>query len=211
MGCDSFFVNTFEEALYLRGLCPKSDIYLLNGLVNINEDEIIEIFKYDISPVLNSVDELKKLSNFKFPIHKRVAVTLHFDTGINRLGIKENQILTVKEICRKNMIKVKCIMSHLIASDEKTILNLKQKLKFEKITKNFPKVIFSLSNSNAINNHKSMNYGMVRSGGSIYGVTSNDFLQSFSLYARVLQIKTVDRNINHFGYNSTFKTKGEKK
>ena len=39
VGCDSFFVNTFEEALYLRGLCPKSDIYLLNGLVNINEDE----------------------------------------------------------------------------------------------------------------------------------------------------------------------------
>ena len=39
----------------------------------------------------------------------------------NAIVVKENQILTVKEICRKNMIKGKCIMSHLIASDEKTI------------------------------------------------------------------------------------------
>jgi len=97
-------------------------------------------------------------------------------------------------------------MSHLIASDEKTILNKEQKKKFDEIIKNFPNAIFSISNSNAIINYKSMNYGMVRSGGNIFGVTSDDFTQSFDLYARVLQITRAEECLNHFGYNSTFKS-----
>jgi alanine racemase len=51
-----------------------------------------------------------------------------------------------------------------------------------------------------------MNYGMVRSGGNIFGVTSDDFTQSFDLYARVLQITRAEECLNHFGYNSTFKS-----
>ena len=69
--------------------------------------------------------------------------------------------------------------------------HLHQLNKFDEITKNFPNAIFSISNSKAIINYESMNYDMVRSGGNIFGVTSNDFKQSFSLYARVLQIAKV--------------------
>ena len=53
-------------------------------------------------------------------------------------------------------------MSHLIASDENTALNKIQKEKFDRIIKFFPDSIHSLSNSNAIIKHKSLNYGMVR-------------------------------------------------
>ena len=35
---------------------------------------------------------------------------------------------------------------------------------------------------------------------------SNKFKQSFALYARVLQIAKAEENLNHFGYNSTFKS-----
>ena len=39
-----------------------------------------------------------------------------------------------------------------------------------------------------------MNYDMVRSGGNILGVTSNEFKQSFALYARVLQIAKAEEH-----------------
>ena len=46
-------------------------------------------------------------------------VTLHFDTGINRLGIEEQEIIQVIEYCKKFRIKVFCVMSHFASADEK--------------------------------------------------------------------------------------------
>ena len=206
IGCNSFFLNSIKETLHLRKICRNSDIYLLNGLVNINYEEIKEVLDKNITPVINSLEELKKLIKLKKSHSDSIKISLHFDTGINRLGIRQNELVKIKDICKQNNIKVKCVMSHLIASDEKTILNKEQKKKFDEITKNFPYAILSISNSNAIINDKSMNYDMVRSGGNIFGVTSNKFKQSFALYARVLQIAKAEENLNHFGYNSTFKS-----
>ena len=206
IGCNSFFLNSMEETLHLRQICGNSDIYLLNGLVNINHKEIKEVLDKNITPVINSLEELEKLIKLKRSCGDCIKISLHFDTGINRLGIRQNELVKIKDICKQNDIKVKCVMSHLIASDEKTILNKEQKKKFDEITNNFPNAIFSISNSNAIINDKSMNYDMVRSGGNIFGVTSNKFKQSFALYARVLQIAKAEENLNHFGYNSTFKS-----
>ena len=206
IGCKSFFLNTFKEALYLRKICPSLDIYLLNGLVNINYEDMEEVLDKNIIPVINSSEELEKLVKFKKNNDDCINISLHFDTGINRLGIRQSELANIINTCKKNHIKVKCVMSHLIASDEKTILNKEQKIKFDEIIKNFPNAIFSISNSNAIINYKSMNYGMVRSGGNIFGVTSDDFAQSFDLYARVLQITRAEECLNHFGYNSTFKS-----
>ena len=211
IGCNSFFLNSIKETLHLRKICGNSDIYLLNGLININHNEIKEVLDKNITPVINSLEELEKLIKLKRSRGDCIEISLHFDTGINRLGIRQNELVQIKNICKQNDIKVKCVMSHLIASDEKTILNKEQKKKFDEITKNFPNAIFSISNSNAIINDKSLNYDMVRSGGNIFGVTSNEFKQSFGLYARVLQIAKAEENLNHFGYNSTFKSTGFKR
>jgi len=206
IGCKSFFLNSIKEALYLRKICRNSDIYLLNGLININLKDIEEVLDNNIIPVINSSEELEKLIKLKKNYDGCINISLHFDTGINRLGIRQNELVEIKGTCKQNGIKVKCVMSHLIASDEETILNKEQKNKFDEIVKNFPNAIWSISNSNAIINDKSMNYGMVRSGGNIFGVTSDDFIQSFCLYSRVLQVAKADKHLNHFGYNSTFKS-----
>ena len=171
----------------------------------------MKIFEKNIIPVINSLEELLQFVKFKNKIKDSLNVTLHFDTGINRLGIKQNELQQIKNICKENRINIQCVMSHLIASDEETYLNKEQNEKFKKIINNFPKAIYSISNSNAIINYKNMNYGMVRSGGNIFGVTSRYFDQTFGLFARVIQKKTVNEAINHFGYNSTFKSKKLKK
>ena len=38
IGCNSFFLNSIKETLHLRKICGNSDIYLLNGLININHN-----------------------------------------------------------------------------------------------------------------------------------------------------------------------------
>ena len=129
IGCNSFFLNSIKETLHLRKICKNSDIYLLNGLVNINRKEIKEVLDKNIIPVINSLEELEKLIKLKINGSDCIKISLHFDTGINRLGIRQNELVKIKDICKQNDIKVKCVMSHLIASDEKTILNREQKKK----------------------------------------------------------------------------------
>ena len=146
-------------------------ISVLNGLVNINHKDIKEILDKNITPVINSLEELEKLIKLKNNRRDYIKISLHFDTGINRLGIRQNELVKIKNICKQNDIKVKCVMSSLNCLRRKNNLNKEQK-KFNEITKNFPNAIFSISNSNAIINDKSMNYDMVRSGGNIFGVTS---------------------------------------
>ena len=58
IGCNSFFLNSIKETLHLRKICRNSDIYLLNGLVNINYEEIKEVLDKNITPVINSLEEL---------------------------------------------------------------------------------------------------------------------------------------------------------
>ena len=126
-GCKSFFLNSIDETLHLRKICGISDIYLLNGLANISHKDIKKVLEKNITPVINSLDELEKLIKIKKSRDDCINISLHFDTGINRLGIRQNELEKIRDICKQNGIEVKCVMSHLIASDEKTILNKQQK------------------------------------------------------------------------------------
>ena len=89
VGCNSFFLNSIKETLHLRKICKNSDIYLLNGLVNINHKEIKEVLDKNIIPVINSLEELEKLIKLKRNLSDCIKISLHFDTGINRLGIRK--------------------------------------------------------------------------------------------------------------------------
>ena len=210
-GCSFFFLNSLSEAIYIRKISQKSELFLLNGVIDKNYIEIKKIFQHKISPVINSMEELEKIIDYKKGIKNDLNVSLHFDTGINRLGIEISLAEQIKNLCKSNNLNIKCVMSHLIASDENTALNKIQKKKFDRIIKFFPDSIHSLSNSNAIIKHKSLNYGMVRSGGNIFGLNSDEFRPVFSFFAKILQIKKAEELINHFGYNSTFKAKNIKK
>ncbi len=210
-GCKFFFLNSLNEAIYIRRISKNSELFLLNGVIDSSSKNLKNIYENKISPVINSTEELYTIINFKKKYEKNINISLHFDTGINRLGIEISKIKKIKDLCKLNKLKVKCVMSHLIASDEKNILNIFQKKKFDELRKAFPNSIHSLSNSNAINNLKSFNYDMVRSGGNIFGLNSSDYKPAFSFFGKVLQIKKAEDSTNHFGYNSTFKSKNIKK
>ena len=93
MGCQDFFLTNLRETLKVRKECSKSNIILLNGLINLQKDEIKKVFHNNIIPTINSLDELKKFNNLSKKFSFKPKITLHFDTGINRLGIDEQEIM----------------------------------------------------------------------------------------------------------------------
>ncbi len=213
IGCQDFFLTNLGESLKVRKECNKSNIILLNGLINLTENEIKKIFHNKIIPTINSLDELKKfyeLSKNQIPIPK---VTLHFDTGINRLGIDQVETNQVIEYCKKFQIQVFCVMSHLASADEKqNQFNNEQNLKFKKIIKDFPDAIHSIANSHAIINLNKIEYNLVRTGGCVFGtIETKPFKNVVELYAKILQIKFIENSKQSYGYNQTFQSKTKKK
>ncbi len=213
IGCHDFFLTNLGESLKVRKECSKSNIILLNGLINLKENEIKKIFENKIIPTINSLDELKKfyeLSKSQTPIPK---VTLHFDTGINRLGIDQVETNQVIEYCKKFQIQVFCVMSHLASADEKqNQFNNEQNLKFKKIIKDFPDAIHSIANSHAIINLNKIEYNLVRTGGCVFGtIETKPFKNVVELYAKILQIKFIENSKQSYGYNQTFQSKTKKK
>ena len=86
--CNIFFVATLTEAIELRSVNKKISIYALNGL---NENSIKIFHKYNIIPVVNNLAQLKKAESFSFNKKKPLKIALHFDTGMSRLGLDEEQ------------------------------------------------------------------------------------------------------------------------
>ena len=208
MVADIFFLATLEEAITIRKINSKGNVYVLNGLENNN----LDIFKkYKIIPILISLEELKQFIKSKF-YKTKFQIGIHIDTGLNRLGIKI-QDLSIKDTKK---LELTLLMSHLSSADEyNNHYNDLQNKKFQSIFNYFKSIKFkSLANSAGILNKK-YHYDLIRPGITLYGGYDNFKLKKLMsinsviiLKAKVLQIKTLKKN-TFVGYNQTYKTKKE--
>ncbi len=198
--CMSFFVATLEEGLRLKNKNKSIKIYVLNGLQDYN---LNKYFNSNLIPVINSIEEYEKIKK------TRLKFAIHFDTGINRLGVPVQKINKI-DFKNKN---IQLIISHLSSADEyKNSYNLKQKKIFTKLKNKFNnEVIFSLANSHGSVLSKSFLYDMIRPGIGIYGGFENNKLGKniknvINLKGKIIQIKNIQKN-QYVGYSRTYKTK----
>ena len=204
-GCRHFFVATIEEAIKIRKKNLKGNLYVLNG---IDENEIKLSIEKKIIPIINSTDELKILSNKIQNLKYKLKIGIHIDSGINRLGIKNNELKYQKF----KSLEIVILISHLASSDEKNNSynnfqnnNFYSSFKFFKIVK-----YKSLVNSMGILLSKKFHYDLTRPGISLYGGHYNTKLKKIikpviKLKARVIQIKKLEKN-EFVGYNQSYKT-----
>ena len=76
----------YDKKLYV--IDQKTDnIFILNGLVVKN---IKLIRKYNLIPVVNNLEQLEKIENFQIKYKIKIKIAIHFDTGMSRLGL-DNQ------------------------------------------------------------------------------------------------------------------------
>ncbi len=198
-GARAFFVATIDEGIEIRALLPDIEIYTLNGFVQTARDVYQE---YNLTPVLNSLHDIKT--------YGRGAAILHFDTGMNRLGIPADEAeMITSDLSILNDIDVRCAMSHFVSSEEtQNPMNAEQFARFQTIMMHFPNANFSMCNSGGVFLSSDYHLDMVRPGIALYGGHPSDFVAEnpmnpvVSLNVPVLQIHGVKEG-ETAGYNST--------
>ncbi|HTK85605.1 MAG TPA: alanine racemase [Patescibacteria group bacterium] len=190
--CPFYFVATFGEALRLRALTRKP-VAVLNGMFGVEIDDAIH---RQIMPVINS---LASVADWKAAAAKHqipLPVILHFDTGMNRLGMGADE--TAKLLSDTSLLKgldVKVVMSHFSCADEEGHPATPQQYdRFTALTGEFPKAVASLANSSGIFGDVRYHFGMVRPGMAVYGLnptpeTSNPMRPVVTLETRILQTR----------------------
>lgn len=221
LGIKEFGLATLGEALQLRNEIPDGEFEasVFSELQFENEDCREIYLNQRIQPVLSSISDLKIFlqdKNFKnFPL------LLHFNTGMNRLGIEVNEIeectKLIKASGRKSIFH---LMTHFACASNsmKTNSHNKRQLKnWEKLKADIKSSGLdiektSISNSGAIEQGIGLEETHIRPGLMLYGPTSLiPPLREKSLWkgsnisslkAEVLKVFEVDRG-QPIGYGAT--------
>ena len=180
-----------DEGVELR----KSQIALPIMVMNATEESYATLISHSLEPVVYSVSILKSLAAFLNG--KTCSVHLEIETGMNRLGIEQQNLEEVISILKVNKnINVASIFSHLAGADDPTHdeYSQVQLTLFEAAYKAISEAltvepIRHILNSPGILRLKEFQLDMVRLGIGLYGV--NPTSQSFDQLQPVATLKTV--------------------
>lgn len=137
-----------------------------------------EIYSLRVLELFTTQLQLKGIQR-KYPIHLKI------ETGMHRLGFKENEIEELLEILKKYNVKVASIFSHLSSSDipEEREYTVYQIETFKRISE---KIISGLDyrplrhilNSSGITNYTDYQFDMVRIGIGMIGISPTPEIKS---------------------------------
>lgn len=178
--CPFYFVATLDEAIALRKLTAKP-IAALGGLYSGAEKEYLA---HQIIPVMNSADEIERKA-YEGPS------IWHFETGMNRLGIRPEDVPMLIE---NGYSAPFMVMQHFACADEHHALNETQAANFMRLAQHFPDAKRSICNSAAIFRNPHWHADMVRPGMALYGLNPtpdqpNPMRRVVTLETRLLQVK----------------------
>ncbi len=215
-GCRTFFVAHAGEGKILRGaIGNQPNIYVLSGP---SPQDTALFFGSTLKPVINSLtqarDWLKSIDGVKRP--PRTA--LHFDTGMNRLGIPNSETeVFVKEDGLLDALNIDLVMSHLAcASMPDHPLNKQQLNTFKRTAAQMPMVNLSLANTGGVYLGKPYHFKLVRPGIGLFGGSATNQPKKenvrpvVEIHAPVLQIKNIKKG-ETLGYDALFTAKTDMK
>jgi len=162
-GCQSFFVATPEEGLSLRDtIGESSEIFVLNGA---SESELPDVLQKQLTPVLSSLQQVNSYLASRAKYNR--STCLHFDTGMNRLGMEWDEWAAIAQTALAQ--KPTLVMSHLACADEPDHpMNAYQLDVFHQMTDGIstPR---SLSATGGILMGKDYHFDLTRPGIGLYG------------------------------------------
>ncbi len=209
---DYFAVAYANEGIALRKAGIKTSILVLHPqIIDFKKliEHCLEPNLYSIRVLVSFIEVAKSKKLKDFPVH------LKFNTGLNRLGFRSEDIdAIVSKLEETTSIKVASIFSHLVASEDlsekefsehqieafKSIIN-KFRLKYQPL--------FHMANTSGILNYPNAHFDMVRMGISLYGFANdkkfnNQLRNVASLKSIISQIHIIEKG-NSVGYNRAFK------
>ena len=219
LGVDYFAVAYAKEGVVLRDAGITSPILVLHPLPS-GFDMIIErclepsIYSEHILDTF--LETAKRHGQKDYPIH------LKFNTGLNRLGFKKDQVSQLIEKLTPRMeVKVVSIFSHLAATEDKNereftlgqINTFKEiALEVEKLLGYHPKR--HILNTSGIINYAEAQFDMVRSGIGLYGYGNEARIDAelrpiATLKTIISQLHVLEVN-ESVGYNRAYKVGSQK-
>ena len=217
LGADYLAVAYTSEGKHLRNAGIELPILVLHPQ-SVNIEELIE---YGLEPSLYSefvlrefIHTASKSGQKGYPVH------IKFNTGLNRLGFSEDEVIMVRDyLLESNAVKAASFFSHLAASEDwkERDFTLAQIHTFRRIASYLfheigYKPLLHISNTSGIFNYPKSNFDMVRSGIGLYGF-SNDPELDRNLRP-IGTLKTIISQIHYLeagetvGYNRAFRAKG---
>lgn len=195
-GCRTFFVATTAEAHEVRTLAPKSEIFVLDGLMPGGADGLLSA---SAQPVLSSLPEVREWAAAGRQTGKPLACALHLDSGLNRLGLADGEVRALaSEPELLNALDVRLVMSHLACADDPADpKNEDQRRRFDELQSILPDGIGrSLAASDGLMLGKAYHYDLVRPGYALYGGQAfrggpTPVKPVVGVQARILQVRDV--------------------
>lgn len=176
------------------------------------------IIDYNLEPEIYSfrVLELFNEQLIRKGIHQRYPIHIKLETGMHRLGFKEEEINELANRLQNMNVKVKSIFSHLSSADDPLAkeYTLKQIKKFDRVSTILRQQLTEIPlrhilNTSGIVNFTEYQFDMVRIGIGMVGVSSNPEIKK--LLKNAVGLKTVISQISEIengdsvGYNQKFK------
>ncbi len=199
-GCRTFFVATSGEGLALRYILPAAEIVVLNGP---SRDSVSLILDASLSPALNSLHQIDLWRHSGGDGDEAASAYLHFDTGMNRLGLGPDETETLfADPSHLHDISISTVMSHLACADTpEDPMNAAQLTAFQDIRARLETLIgpvrASLANSPGVFLGPEYHFDLVRPGAALFGLapqagTRNPMRQTVEIYTKILQVRSVD-------------------
>ena len=214
LNADYFAVAYVKEGVALREAGITKPILVLHP----QPISFISLIDYSLEPSIYSLKVLEEfISAVTQELQTNYPIHIKFNTGLNRLGFKENQIDDIHALISKTKaIKVKSIFSHMAASEDEREKEFtkSQITSFNHISANFIKHLghvpmCHMCNTSGILNFPEAHFDMVRSGIGLYGFGNSDLEDKN--FRPIATLKSVISQIHDIkigetvGYNRAYK------
>jgi len=195
-GCRTFFVARLSEGLRARAVAAEAAIYVLDGLTVGGGAELRQA---GLRPALGSLPEIAE-----WTAGGGGPAALHFDTGMNRLGLSIDEAPAALAALGR---APELVMSHFVSSeDQASPDNQAQIERLARVRGMIPNVRVSLCNSSGIYLPSHPWLDLARPGYALYGGNptpgrANPMRPVVSLEAPILQTRRIEAGA-HVGYNA---------
>lgn len=206
-GCRHFFVAHLSEAARVRALTADAEIFVLNGFL---PDTGPAYLTHRLIPVLGSLPEIDDWRSFVVRHPDAQPAALHFDTGLNRLGLAPSDGAALARAHHQGTLgfPLRLIMSHFVEAEiEGSTTTARQCTEFRILNSLFKDVPASLCNSSGIFLRPDSLYDLARPGYALYGghplwsSDANPMRAVVRLESPIIQTRTVQAG-EAVGYGS---------
>ena len=199
-----FCIDSYFEAISLKSKGIETPLLIIGFT---RPEDIISSKLKNISFVITSLEQLQSISSCHHPIN----IHLKIDTGMNRQGLKQDQINQAIKIIKENRnLKLEGLISHFADADN-TDQNFtdRQISIWNKVVENLQKYFsikyIHISNTSGHKYSQTINANLSRLGIGLYGFDKNmeSVKPVLSMKTIITSVKNIDKG-ESVGYNGTF-------